>query len=174
MHAMLFFIRYAPFFCANSTFVLKNPTGMLVSPGGYAVPTPAASADFYRSLFALYEGKMSGYVCSSCPRVRRTRVACNGTCSVFVCRTLVACNGTCSVFVCIAGSAFVSAYFHRFLVRSRCACIHPVMSQRVLLSALHEATCLPKVIPQIDLTVFDMLFCLVCVHAYCTGTRSIS
>lgn len=54
-------LLYAPFFCKNSTWVRKNPAGMMVSPGGYAVPTPAASASFYRELFELYAGKMSGY-----------------------------------------------------------------------------------------------------------------
>ncbi len=34
---------------------------MLVSPGGYAVPTPNASLEFYRELFAMYKGKIQGY-----------------------------------------------------------------------------------------------------------------
>jgi hypothetical protein len=55
-------LLYAPYFCANSTFVTDDPAGMLVSPGGSAVPTPARSEGFYKKLFALYPGKkMAGY-----------------------------------------------------------------------------------------------------------------
>ena len=34
---------------------------MLVSPGGYAVPTPNTSQSFYESLFHRYKGRFAGY-----------------------------------------------------------------------------------------------------------------
>ena len=62
MQTELPWLLYAPFFCANSTFVRADPGSMLVSPGGYAVPTPETSQRFYERLFALYPGsKMAGY-----------------------------------------------------------------------------------------------------------------
>lgn len=54
-------LLYAPFFCDNSTWAQKDPSRMLVSPGGYAVPTPNASLEFYQELFAMYKGKIQGY-----------------------------------------------------------------------------------------------------------------
>ena len=42
-------LLYAPYFCGNTS--LREKFDMLVSPGGYAVPTPAKSEAFYaRSL----------------------------------------------------------------------------------------------------------------------------
>jgi len=53
-------LLYAPYFCANSSYVLQAPQNFLVSPGGYAVPTPNHSAVFYRQLFASNYASGSG------------------------------------------------------------------------------------------------------------------
>jgi hypothetical protein len=55
-------LLYAPFFCDNSTWVTRDPARMLVSRGGYAVPTPKASLGFYRELFAQRGGAKRGAI----------------------------------------------------------------------------------------------------------------
>lgn len=54
-------LLYAPYFCRNSSFGAMHPGEMLVSPGGYAVPRPGVSTQFYRNLFAMYAGRIAGY-----------------------------------------------------------------------------------------------------------------
>ena len=54
-------LLYAPFFCGNSTWAQTDPSSMLVSPGGYAVPAPNSSLKFYQGLFAMYKDRIQGY-----------------------------------------------------------------------------------------------------------------